>query len=175
MKRVGWVAGVLVGIGAAGWFAAGHAAPRVDPALAVAVLPAIDEELERGPWPGMLSATGAGARWFCVERVIEIARAGDELTVGIEALCEEYAASRDGAALIAGSGERGPKVVVLSGRRVKAVESPPDGAAHVEWVHRNFTPNGAAAVGRPGLAGEEPAAQARQAFGLPPSAPVRTG
>jgi hypothetical protein len=66
-------------------------------------------------------------------------------------------------------------VVVLSGRRVKAVESPPDGAAHVEWIHRNFTPNGVAAVGRPGLAGEEPAAQARQAFGLPPSAPVRTG
>jgi hypothetical protein len=175
MKRVGWVAGVLVGIGAAGWFAAGHAAPPVDPALAAAVLPAIDEELERGPWPGMLSGTGSGARWFCVERVIEIDRAGDELTVGIEALCEEYAASRHGDALVAGSGERGPKVVVLDGRRVEEVASPPDGAAHGEWVRRNFTASGAAEVGRPGLPGEEPAAQARQAFGLPPTAPVRTG
>jgi len=175
MKRVGLAAGVLAGIGTVGWLVAGHTAPPVDPVLAAAVLPLIDEELERGPWPGMLSSTGAEARWFCVARVIEIRRTGDELAVGIEDLCEEFA--RDGDALVAGSGERGPKVVVLTaapdGRRVTRVESPPDGDAHVRWVRRNFTAGGAAEAEHLGLPADAPAAQAREAFGLPPTAPVR--
>lgn len=167
-KWVGAALGLLCAAGVVGWVIA-QRAPAVDPVLAATVLPVIDEELERGPWPGML-----GGRWFCAEEVIEIRRTGDELAVGLDAWCEEY--MRDGDELVAGSGEHCPKVVVLAagadGYRVVRVEAPPDGAGFSPWVARNFS-----AAGARELSGATPspdtAAQARQAFGLPPDAPVR--
>lgn len=167
-KWVGAAFGLLCAAGVVGWVIA-RQTPAVDPVLAAKVLPVIDEELERGPWPGML-----GGRWFCVEQLIEIRHTGDELAVGLEAWCDEY--TRDGDELVVGSGEHSPKVVVLAaesdGYRVVRVDAPPDGAGFSPWVARNFSADGAGE-----LSGATPspdtAAQARQAFGLPPDAPVR--
>jgi hypothetical protein len=147
----------------------------VDPALVAQVLPVIDGELERGPWPGLLSSEHSEARWFCAEEVIEIRRAGDELAVGVDALCEEYL--RDGDELLVGSGEHGPKAVILGagpdGYRVVRVDVPPDGAGFTPWVQRNFSDAGARELNRRSLPSDT-AAQAREAFGLPADAPVRT-
>ena len=168
VKRVGVAFGLLVAVGTV-WVVVALRAPAVDPVLEAKVLPVIDEELERGPWPGML-----GGRWFCAERVIEIRGTSDELAVGIDAECEEYV--RDGDELLAGSGERGPKVVVLAagsdGYRVVRVDVPPDGAGFSPWVERRFSAAGARQLGSRTLS-PDGAAQARAAFGLPPDAPVR--
>jgi hypothetical protein len=178
VKQVGIVVGVLVAVGLMGWLVFDRAmSPRVSPGLAAMVVPVIDAELEHGPWPGMLSSTRPelAARWFCAERVIEIRRAGDEVAVGIEASCDEFA--REGDALVAGSGESGPKVVVLvagsNGYRVSRVDAPPDGDARLRWVRRSFSEDGAAQVERGSLSRDATVTQAREAFGLPPGAPVR--
>lgn len=167
-KWVGAALGLFCAAGVVGLVIARQAS-AVDPVLAAKVLPVIDEELERGPWPGML-----GGRWFCAEEVIEIRRTGDELAVGVDALCEEY--TRDGDELVAGSGEHGPKVVVLAagpdGYRVVRVDAPPDGAGFSPWVAHNFSAAGAREV-RGGTSFPDTAAQAREAYGLPPDAPVR--
>jgi hypothetical protein len=153
--------------------------PSVDSGLAAAVLPAIDDELERGPWPGLLSTARPELepRWFCVERVIETRRSGDEVRVGVTALCEEYA--RDGATLFTGSGERAAKVVDLvaeaGGYRVTGVDAAPDGPIRDWWVAHGFTEAGARQANSL-LAGETTAPQARAAFGLPhdtPAEPLR--
>jgi hypothetical protein len=174
-KRVGVAFGLLVVLGAVGWMVTARQPPSMDPALVAKVGPVIDEELEKGPWPGQLSSEHPGARWFCVEQVIEIRRAGDELAAGIDALCQEYV--RDGHELLAGSGEHGPKVVVLvaepGGYRVVRVDAPPDGAGFAPWVERSFSAAGAEELTRRGLPAD-PATQAREAFGLPADAPVRT-
>lgn len=178
-KRVGVAIGVLAVLGV-GWFVVDRLrGPEVDPALAAKVLPVIDEELEKRQWLGMLSASRPelGARWFCAERVIEIRRTGDELAVGLDVHCDEFA--RDGDALVAGSGERGPKVVVLAagsdGYRVSRVDRSPDGKAHVPWVERNFSEEGVEELSRGGLSADATVAQARRAFRLPSDAPVRLG
>lgn len=168
-KRVGVALGLLGGLGTAGWLVLALRPPAVDPVLAGKVLPVIDEELERGPWPGML-----GGRWFCAERVIEIRHTGDELAVGVEAWCDEYV--RDGDELVVGSGEHGPKVVVLTaesdGYRVVRVDVPPDGAGYSPWVERHFSAAGARELnGR--TPPQDTAAQAREVLGLRPDAPVR--
>lgn len=176
-KRLGAAVGLLVGLGAAAWLVTYLQPPSVDPELVAKVQPVIDQELERdGPWRGLLSSDPAlSARWFCVEQVIEIRRSGDELSVGIDALCEEYA--RDGDELLTGSGEHCPKVIVLvadaDGYRVVRVDVPPDGAGFTPWVERNFSDAGARELNRLSLP-PDTAAQAREAFGLPPDAPVRT-
>lgn len=176
--RVGLAAGVLAGLGVVGWFVVGREQPpEVDPVEAAAVLPVIDQELERGPWRGLLESeySELGPRWFCAERLIEIRRTGDELAVGVEALCEEFA--RDGEGMVTGSAERAPKVVVLvaesDGYRVSGVDSAPDGDAFDRWVRDNFSAAGAAELDRRNLGGDATAEQARQAFGLPADAPVR--
>jgi hypothetical protein len=114
---VRWVGVGVVVVAGVVWLVVDRDAPRrVDSELAAAVLPAIDVESERGPWPGLPSTTRPelGPRWFSVEHVIETRRPGDEVRVGMAALCEEYA--RDGSTLLTGSGERAAKVVDLVGR-----------------------------------------------------------
>lgn len=177
-KPVSVVAGVLAGLGVAGWLVlAREAPPDVDPAVAAAVLPVIDDELERGPWAGMLSSTRPESRprWFCAERVIEIRRTRDEVTVGLEASCDEFA--RDGDVLVEGSGERAPKLVVLrdGSRRVIRVETAPDGDALAPWVRRHFSAAGAAELDRRNPIVDTNIAEARRTFGLPSDAPVRPG
>lgn len=175
MKRVGVALGLLVGVAVVAWLVIAHRPPSVDPALVAKVRPVIDKELERGPWPGLLSSEHPEARWFCTAQVIEIRRTGNELAVGIDAWCDEY--MRDGDDLLAGSGEHAPKVVVLvarsDGYRVVRVDVPPDGAGFSPWVQRNFSDAGATELNRRRSLSPDTAGQARKAFGLPPDAPVR--
>jgi hypothetical protein len=173
-RRVGvWVVAVA---GAVWLMADWDAPPRVDSGLAAAVLPVIDEELERGPWPGLLSNARPELepRWFCVEHVVETRRPGNEVRVGLTALCEEYA--RDGATLLTGSGERVAKVVDLvvaaTGYRVIGIDAAPDGPFQDWWLAHGFTETGARQANELLLAGETTAPQARQAFGLPNDTPA---
>jgi hypothetical protein len=169
--------GVLAAVGVV-WLVVDLAPPSVDDELAASVVPAIDEELERaGPWTGLLTTEcpELGPRWFCVEHVIEIQEAGSRLTVGVAALCEEYA--RDGDVLVIGSGEHAPKVVDLvaegDGYRVTGVDTAPDGGARDWWLAHGFSEDGARYLERSGTSGESTAPEAREAFGLPSDAPVR--
>ncbi|HET9141790.1 hypothetical protein [Actinophytocola sp.] len=179
-----WVLGAaLAGLGVSGWLVIErYSAPEVDAGLARAVLPLIDQELERGPWTGLLTSARpeSGPRWFCAQRVVETGRDGAELRVGLLAHCVEY--GRADGALIGGSGEQCAKLVVLTGGSgrwtVTRIESSPDGHAAAGWEREHFSP---AAVRRlhdwlgasPDLS-EDVTAQARLAFGLPPDAPVRS-
>lgn len=96
--------------------------------------------------------------------MIEIRHVEDELAVGIDARCEEFA--RDGDALVAVSGEHGPKVAVLAadsaGYQVIRVEAPPDGAGFAPWVERSFSAAGADELDQPIPAEDLPEAQARR-------------
>jgi hypothetical protein len=177
-KWVGLAVGVVVGVGVGGWLALRpEPLAELDPATERAVLLVIDAELERGPWPGMLESERPelGPRWFCVERVIEVRRAGDELEVGIEAQCDELA--RSGREVLSGSGEHGPKVVVLvaeqDGYRVDRVDVPPDGPGFVRWVEDNFSDAGRTDLYGWALSEDPNLEQARRTFGLPADAPVR--
>jgi hypothetical protein len=92
-----------------------YALPEPDQELVRAVLPVIDEHLELQVTRGALAAERPDLRprWFCAERVIEIRRAGDELAVGLDVRCEEYA--RWGETLVTGTGGHGPQLALLSG------------------------------------------------------------
>ncbi|TWP52462.1 hypothetical protein FKR81_09010 [Lentzea tibetensis] len=146
--------------------------PPVDSALAGAVTPVVDAELQReGPW------RIAGARWFCAERVVEIRRQNGELKVGVHTLCDAYIT--DGGGLRTVGGESGAKLVTMTEapHRVVHVETPPDGAGNAEWIDENFSRAGAAEVHRriatgSGLA-DQAASEARLAFGLPADTPIR--
>jgi hypothetical protein len=177
-SRVGAVAGVLVAVAGVGLAVDHGAAPEVDEALAAAVSPVIDEHLEQGPWPGLLSTARPelGPRWFCEEQVVEIRRTGDDLRVGVTALCEEYA--RDGATLFTGSGEHAAKIVDLAeegaGYRVTGVKAAPDGVIENWWLTNGLSEAGVRHANKLLRAGGGTTApQARQAFGLPDDAPVR--
>jgi hypothetical protein len=175
------LAAVLGVLGLLGWFVIEwYPAPEVDVEEARAVLPLIDEHLERGPWPGLLTTTRPDLepRWFCEEQVIETRRDGAELRVGLVASCSEFGRVDD--ALLEGSGEMSAKLAVLAGRpdrwEVIRIESPPPGHAATEWERARFSPVAVKHLRRhevsPGLS-EALTAQARLAFGLPPDSPVR--
>lgn len=146
--------------------------PPVDSALAEAVTPVVDTELQReGPW------RVAGARWFCAERVVEIRRQNGELKVGMHAVCDAY--TGDGGGLRTVGGESAVKLVTVTEapHRVVRVETPPDGAGNADWIDQNFSRAGAAEVHRrigttSGLA-DQAASEAKLAFGLPPDATIR--
>ncbi|MFL6143217.1 MAG: hypothetical protein ACJ72N_15310 [Labedaea sp.] len=171
---------VLAVLGLLGWFVIEwYPAPEVDDGLAAVVFPLIDEQLERGPWPGLLTTTRLDLkpRWFCAEQVIETERDGAVLRVGFVAECAEYARLQD--ALLEGSGDSSPKLAVLAGGpdrwEVIRVESPPPGHAGTEWERAHFSPAATERLdrheGSPALS-EDVTAQARLAFGLPPDSPV---
>jgi hypothetical protein len=180
VKVVAVVVGVavLAGAGVLGWylFVGRYRAPDVDPAEARAVLPVIDSALQRGPWRGALAGRPE-SRWFCAEHVVEIRHEDAALKVGLDTLCEEYAPTTG--ALLRGSGEGSPKLVTLSvdGREVHRVETPPDGSL-AAWAAEAFSTRGQAELRhrqqeeRTAMA-DLTAAEARQAFGLPPDAPIR--
>lgn len=144
MARVSarWVGAGVVAAARTVWLVDWTAPPAVDGDLAAAMLPAIDDALEQGPWPGLLSTARPELepRWFCVERVIKIRRPGDHVTAAMAALCEEYA--RDGTTLLTGGGERAAKVVDL----VAGVDAAPDGPIRDWWlahgVHRGTRSTG---------------------------------
>lgn len=171
MSRGAIAIGAVLALGVVGVVAVQQEdAPDVDHALVQAVLPAIDETLQRGPW-----RVDAG-RWFCAEHVIETTRRSNDLAVWLHAVCMAY--DSDGSALVSVGGESVLKRVTLTPEaphQVTRVEEPPDGAGNSEWIRRNAS---AATVrawhGRnaTGL-GEQNASEARQAFGLPPDAPIR--
>ena len=173
------LAAVLAVLGLLGWLVIEwYPAPEVDAELAEVVLPLIDEQLERGPWPGLLTTARPDLkpRWFCAEQVIETRRDGAVLRVGLVALCVEYGRLDD--ALLEGSGERSPKLAVLTGGpdrwEVIRVESPPDGHAATEWEREHFSPAATKRLDRHEGApaqSDDIAAQARLVFGLPPDFP----
>jgi hypothetical protein len=162
------------------WLAFGRDEPPPpgDPALERAVLPVVDAHLSQGPWRGLLSHRHPGAAWFCSVDVIELRREGGNLKAGVDAWCDEYAPSGD--RLLAGSGEHTPKLVTLSGGpdhyEVRHVESPSNGASHWPSIQRMFSEATQTELqrrqGRPSQWLPDPAIEARQAFGLPPDAPV---
>lgn len=164
-----------------GWFLLGRTSPPVvDKAQEQSMLPAIHEQLERGPWEGMLRSARPDLvpRWFCSEHVIEIRPDGPTSLVGLQARCQEF--GRDGGSLVEGSGESGPQLVTLLGDpgnyRVGQVRHARDGSEFTTSVRQMFSPAGAAEALR--LEGNasgvlaDPAVEARRLFGLPPDAPI---
>jgi hypothetical protein len=97
----------------------------------------------------------------------------DVLTIGLDAFCSQYAA-RNGT-LVTGSGYHEPKIAVVAGNAAPHIDSPPI-SSPIRWQEANFSAAGQAELRRrTGSAGELPEAvkaKARQAFGLPPDAPV---
>lgn len=167
----------VVAVAGVVWLVVDRRAPSVDSGLAAEVLPAIDAELERGPWPGLLSSARPelGPRWFCVEHVIEIRRSGNQVRVGVTALCEEYA--REGKTLLTGSGEHAAKVVDLvaeaGGYRVTRVDAAPDGPVRDWWLAHGFSDAGVRQANEPLSTDDTTAPQACEAFGLPQDTPTR--
>lgn len=175
-RRLGIGVGVIAVAGVV-WLVVERTAPAVDRGLAAEVLPAIDAELERGPWPGLLSSERPelGPRWFCVEHVVETQQMGDRVRVGVVALCEEYA--RDGRTLLVGSGEHAAKVVDLvaeaGGYRVTGVDTAPDGPIRDWWLAHGFSDAGVRQANQLLASQDTTAPQAREAFGLPQDTPAR--
>ncbi|MFJ4845254.1 MULTISPECIES: hypothetical protein [unclassified Streptomyces] len=154
------------------------AAPRVDPALERAVLPAVDRYLLTEPLGGPLGGddfpdeSGPAPRGFCTEHIIEIRPAGDGLRVGVVAWCGHF--SRHGAGvrtfdagIVAGALTVSPATAPA---RVSDVSWEPDGDSS-SWAAAQFSAGGAAEAER--LLGDstayltDPETKARAAFGLP--------
>jgi hypothetical protein len=118
--------------------------PHAEEAVQPVVHDALIATLEKGG--GMLgdSPLASKARWFCVEKVVEIRETDDgALKVGLDADCSELAAQ--GRTLVQGTGVRGPWLMELS-RDGKGPLSrpppgqptgqPPDGAGYDDWIGR---------------------------------------
>lgn len=157
------------------------AAPRADPALADAATRAIDAYFEQGPGlltSGRLRLDGPGtARWFCTVDLVEVRqRVRGRAVAGVLASCGEFASV--GGRLLEGTAFANVPMrvtmAVTDGRlSVRQVERVADGAGFAPGVERLFSEAGAREVLRrqgAGAPSPSPLDQARQAFGLPPSA-----
>ncbi|MEU6342075.1 hypothetical protein ABZ883_14160 [Streptomyces sp. NPDC046977] len=151
-------------------------APRVDPALERAVLPAVDRYLLTDPLGPLGSDDDAdenpAPRGFCTEHVIEIRPAGDGLRVGLAAWCGHFARHGAGVTMLDGGIMAGALTVspATAPARVSDVSWEPDGDSS-SWAATQFSAGGAAEAER--LLGDstayltDPEAKARAAFGLP--------
>lgn len=181
-------AAVLAGVAVAVLLSRGPAVPSRT-RQARAMLPVIDAYLnsrafQAVPGNGTQPADGEIAsrlspRWFCDAAIIEIRPGRGGWRAGTDVYCVEYA--RRGRTLLAGAGgDNGYYILDLSapgGRyRVRSATGGQLVVPDPAWVRRHFSPRIAAELnsGR-GTSAPLPARLARQAFGLPPGAPVISG
>ena len=121
----------------------------------------------------------ARSRWFCDAAILEIRPGRAGWRVGIDVMCIEYA--RRGNALVEGAGgDNGEYIVSVSARGGRyQVLSSTGGQLVVPdppWVRQHFSPRVAAEVNSNSAPyAPLPTHLARQAFGLPPRAPVVSG
>jgi hypothetical protein len=171
MGKTWVVAGVFV-LAATGfglwWYAFEPTAPRLNRDLEQRLEPVVYAYLQEQPATGGSLPAG---RWFCAGDVFE-SQYPDQPLLGIRVLCQEY--ERRGDALVTGTATSGPRLVRLQDGRVMEHSLPPDGAGYSTWLDRALTAGGRAALRRlESRPAPDTDAAARQAFGLPPDAPVR--